>query len=250
MSPAFFSIIIPTFNSGSTLPDALNSISMQSMQDFQLIIIDGNSTDNTLQIIGECKMDPSKILVISEKDNGIYDAMNKGIKNSSGQWLYFLGSDDALVNSTVLRTLQQILVSDPVDMLYGNIIRKNDGKKFGGEFNIMRLLTQHNITHQAILYKKTVFEKIGFYNLNYNVWADWEFNIRCFRHTELRRKYTDTDIAIYNNLSGLSSLEDDAVFKKELPKFYIQELNELRYSKEYKLGTRIYKFFNFISGKK
>ena len=100
-----FSIIIPTFNSEKTLDIALSSIVVQSYQNFEVLIIDGLSTDSTIDIAKKHQKVFPNIKIKSEKDNGIYDAMNKGIALAKGEWLYFMGSDDSLYNDDVLNQI-------------------------------------------------------------------------------------------------------------------------------------------------
>src|ERR1700722_16529958 len=99
------SIIIPTYNSQNTILTALQSIVKQSFDDFEIIIVDGLSNDDTVTIVKNFQDD--RIKIISELDNGIYDAMNKGIDRAKGDWLYFLGSDDRLYNDTVLEDVNK-----------------------------------------------------------------------------------------------------------------------------------------------
>ena len=95
--PPFISIIIPTFNAESTILKALESILQQTFKDFEILIIDGLSKDKTIEIVENLK--DSRIKIHSDKDIGIYDAMNKGIHYAQGKWLYFIGSDDYLYNN-------------------------------------------------------------------------------------------------------------------------------------------------------
>src|SRR2546422_844446 len=95
-----FSIILPTFNSAAQIATALESILNQTFNDFEILVLDGCSGDNTIEIAKSYK--DTRIRIWSEKDEGIYDAMNKGIEKATGKWLYFLGSDDELYNNAIL----------------------------------------------------------------------------------------------------------------------------------------------------
>ena len=97
------SIIIPSFNSISLLPHALESILTQSFNDFEVVIMDNCSTDGTIKLIENYSAVDKRIQFYSEKDYGIYDAMNKGIKNAKGEWLFFMGSDDSFYDQDVLK---------------------------------------------------------------------------------------------------------------------------------------------------
>src|SRR4028119_177168 len=96
------SLIIPTFNSSASLPAAIDSIVNQTFKNYELWIIDGNSSDDTVDIIKTYQARYKQIHFISEPDKGTYDALNKGVKLSSGEWIYFLGSDNHLVGDDIL----------------------------------------------------------------------------------------------------------------------------------------------------
>ena len=95
-------IIIPTYNCEKTIGDALDSILGQSIKEVEVLIVDGLSTDRTLEIVAQYQTKHANIVLHSEKDEGIYDAMNKGIGLAKGDWLYFMGSDDTLFENTTL----------------------------------------------------------------------------------------------------------------------------------------------------
>ena len=119
----FISIITPTFNSEKLIKICLSSVKDQNFQNYEHIIIDNSSNDKTLKIIKE--FNNPKIKLISENDNGIYDAMNKGINASSGEYLLFLNSDDKLIDRNFLSNVNKILLSKKIDILYSNIIYIN-----------------------------------------------------------------------------------------------------------------------------
>jgi glycosyltransferase involved in cell wall biosynthesis len=182
---SLFSIIIPTYNSCNTIAQALQSIIDQTYTDFEVLIIDGLSSDNTKEKVFETVKDDKRFKFYSEKDNGVYDAMNKGIKCATGQWLLFLGSDDKLYDKNVLRNAQDILVKTDANLVYGNVQLNgkaswaDDGCIYDGEFSVSKLFLK-NICHQAIFYSKQIIEKVGYYNTAYRICADWDYNLRCF----------------------------------------------------------------------
>src|SRR5688572_7883253 len=105
MGHTLFSIIIPTFNSSLTLRACLDSIAGQTFKNYEVIIMDGLSEDNTIQLANNYRSSLPNLRVISEKDYGIYDAMNKSIKIAKGSWLYFMGSDDFFYDRGVLENI-------------------------------------------------------------------------------------------------------------------------------------------------
>src|SRR3954451_9746143 len=116
-----FSIITVCWNSEKTLPTAMGSLSMQCFKDYEWIVIDGASTDATLNIARTFSAAPAYI--ISEPDAGIYDAMNKGVRATKGVILFFLNSDDAFCDENVLRDVSILYEAYPwVDLLFGNVV--------------------------------------------------------------------------------------------------------------------------------
>lgn len=246
----FFSIIIPTYNSAKVIEAAIQSVLNQNYQNFELIIIDGLSTDDTSIIVKS--FDDKRIQFTSEKDNGVYYAMNKGIDMASGEYIYFLGSDDTLFNSDVLQVLFKSLSGKPFDLIYGNVLFTSSKEIYAGEFTLDRLLYVQNISHQAIFYRKDCFNKLGKYNLKYKLLADWDFNVRCFMHPDFEIKFIDITISNYNDATGLSkdTGESDQAFMKIMPYFKLRELkselSSMKYSREYRLGNLIYKPFKKV----
>lgn len=206
------SIIIPTFNSGKTLEACLESIANQTIMDFEVLIMDGVSSDSTLVISEKYRSKLPTLSVISEPDKGIYDAMNKGISLAQGEWLYFLGSDDCLFESN---TLEQVFATKKIDSLkviYGNVLFKHSKIRYDGKFSFFKL-NDKNICHQAIFYRKSVFEKLGNYEIKYKGLADWVLNIRWFT-SELSYSYIDLTVAIYNE-DGYCFNNPDTEFIKD-----------------------------------
>ncbi|MEO9954232.1 glycosyltransferase family 2 protein [Nonlabens sp.] len=214
----FFSIIIPTFNVEKVLDNAVNSIKTQSSQDYEIIIIDGGSTDKTLQLIESHKDDTVLLRSISEKDRGIYDAMNKGIKMAQGRFLYFLGADDYLLDKDVLSDIKKHILLHPVDVIYGNVNSPKLGNHYAGKFTDTAIFHK-NISHQAIFFKRDVFEFIGIYDLTYHVHADWVHNITWFFHKTIKHGFIDRDIAYFSD-GGYSAVKKDHTFRKDIFKLY------------------------------
>ncbi|GHT73767.1 hypothetical protein AGMMS50262_05420 [Bacteroidia bacterium] len=208
--------------------------------------MDGLSTDSTLEIVKYFNDD--RIKIFSEKDEGIYDAMNKGIDRANGEWLYFLGSDDVLYDAEVLSDISSFIKEDDgVSFIYGNVVMKKSNDIYAGEFDRVKLFYQ-NISHQAIFYKKDIFALIGLFDLKYKVWADWDLNLRCFLHPNILVRYIDRIIANYDDISGFSAIvKTDDVLIKERAVFYIEETRiKWQQSREYRIGTIVVKILRFI----
>lgn len=212
-SSLILTIIIPTYNSGGTLGVALKSIINQTVKDIEILIIDGLSTDNTLGIVENHKLEFPNITIISEKDKGIYDAINKGVLMAKGTWLYFMGSDDSLYESTTIEQFLNCKKLKDNEIVYGNVYSTRFNGSYDGLFTYSKLINQ-NICHQAIFFRKSVFIKIGKFNLKYKVYADWDHNIRWFFSSKISKIYINQIVANYAD-GGFSSIQIDEVFKRD-----------------------------------
>lgn len=200
MGSIFFSIIIPTYNSGSSLKNSLNGIVNQTFTDYEVLIIDNLSKDNTLEIITDFSSKYKNIGWISESDRGIYDAMNKGIKMAKGSWIYFLGSDDRFYNNNVLENIFDKIGIVSNKVIYGNVQIDgdsgwaNNGQIYDGEFTLFKLIDR-NICHQAIFYHINVFRRYGGFDQKYDICADWDKNLRLWASYPFF--YVDLIIAVF-----------------------------------------------------
>lgn len=219
MAAPMFSIIIPTLNVAAVLPACLDSIARQTCGDFELVLVDGGSTDETLDIANIFAPNLGERLIIHrDTDQGVYDAMNRGVDLATGTWLLFLGADDSLYEAdTLARVAAFIGEHEPSDLVYGDVIMRSTNFRWGGAFDLDRLLFKRNICHQAIFYRRGLFGTIGPYNLRYRVLADWDFNIRCFSNPALVTRYMHVVVASYNEFGGLSNTIVDKEFLKRLP---------------------------------
>jgi glycosyltransferase involved in cell wall biosynthesis len=236
-----FSIIIPTWNSEKTLNRCLDSIICQDYRDLEIWLIDGVSTDQTLAILNDYQKKHPFINYRSENDRGIYDAMNKGIDFAAGSWLYFLGSDDTLHHNKVLSAIALKIMNSNADVIYGNVIMRGKNKWnldnviFDGEYNLEKFIDR-NICHQAIFYKKSVIEKIGYYNLKYVTNADFDYNMRCYA----RFTFTFINLVIADFfVGGQSSTVEDYVFKADRGALLMKYFGRRIFNKSF-IGARLY----------
>ncbi|HTI93697.1 MAG TPA: glycosyltransferase family 2 protein [Puia sp.] len=207
-------IIIPTFNAEKTLKASLDSVLGQDYQDFEVLIMDGVSLDNTLAIAREAaRLDP-RVRIVSAPDKGVYDAMNKGIQESRGKWLYFLGSDDCLSHPGILSSIFRQAAPNHFDLIYGNVVSPSYKGLYDGEFDLDKLLLR-NISHQAIFYRRSIFDHAPAYNLRYKGYADWDLNIRLFTDNRTRISYIGGTIARFGP-GGISSRHDVAFLQEVL----------------------------------
>jgi glycosyltransferase involved in cell wall biosynthesis len=191
------SIIIATYNASDTILECLDSIENEINSDCELIIIDGNSSDNTLDLLNK-KKELIDVL-ISEPDKGIYDAWNKGIEKSKGKWIMFLGADDLLLKNSLLTYLEFLRERNSCD--YDYVCAQNeyinlDGKfiKYIGKEPKWKAMKYYMpAAHVASLHNKKLFDKIGFFNLEYKICADYELLSR--KKNKLNYKFIDYKIA-------------------------------------------------------
>ena len=206
MSSPFLTIIIPTLQAERTLGEALDSVLVQQFIDLEVLIMDSVSRDRTLEIAAAYIQRDSRVRIISEPDKGIYDAMNKGIEAAHGEWILFLGSDDKLNDPQVLGVFAGTPGLETLDLVYGNVVSPSYKGVYDGEFDLRKLLVR-NMPHQAIFHKRSLFPLIGGYSIHYRGYADWDFNIRCFRDSRVRKRYIDLVVA-YFGANGVSSRHD------------------------------------------
>jgi glycosyltransferase involved in cell wall biosynthesis len=199
------SIIIVTYNAVADLQICLDSIRNQSYSALEVVVVDGESQDGTIEILK--KNDDLITRWISEKDKGIYDAMNKALKLITGKWVYFLGADDTLLPgfSEALQVLKE-----KNTIYYGSVLKEK--KKYLGFLNPYQQ-AKIGICHQAMIYPKEVFERYSF-DVKYHISADHHLNMKCWADPDIKIEFADYIIANFNH-TGVSSIQEDKVFKKQ-----------------------------------
>ncbi len=210
------SIIVPVYNNEEYIESCLESIVCQTFRDFELIVIDGNSKDNTKKLIEKYKDDIDYF--VSESDNGIYDAMNKGIKKANGEWYLFLGSDDRLFGAHILNDIFCRSNYDNNKIIFGNIFYDNN-EKFISSLD-WRVLFRNTLHHQSAFYNKSVFKDREF-NSEYSIIADYEINLIAYLQ-KYKVKYIDVNVAqcsefgVSKNVDLKGYIEEIAIRKKHL----------------------------------
>lgn len=213
------SIITVCFNSELTIKRTIDSVINQNYNSFEHLIIDGNSIDNTLQIIKSFKAknikeynnSNSKLKYLSEPDNGISDAFNKGVNLSKGKFLLFLNSDDYLIDNSVLSKFDKYLIDE--NAIYcGNIFSTLESRFI--KSSIKKFYLDHEILHPATFIGEGVFEKIGLFDNSFKIAMDFEFFLRA-RKYNVNFKYYNINISVFTE-NGISSKEVDNVIKENL----------------------------------
>lgn len=211
------SVITPTYNDLANLKNCIESVNSQQYEFKEHIVIDGGSEDGTVEYLLEQSRLNHQLKWISEKDKGIYDAMNKGIDLSIGDYLIFLGADDVFYSQETFRNVFCAADFIHYDFIYGKSIFKNSKFEYGGEFTI-DLLKNKNICHQSIFYKRSVFDILGRYGNKFKISEDYLFNIKCFQSEKITKHYVDQVISIFND-TGISSVQNDDFIKYRLKYF-------------------------------
>lgn len=198
-----FSIITVSYNAKDDLEKTIKSVSDQSFKNYEYIVIDGMSTDGTKEILKKYERDIN--YWVSEKDEGIYNAMNKGAKVARGEYLYFLNAGDTFNNQNVLKDVAEFI--DGEDLVYGKIrvVNKKNDKSYIRDKTLTRfnLKLGKKVSQQAVFIKKSVFEKVGGLNGKYRIAADFDLLCKVFEGNYVIKK-TDTVICDYDG-DGVSS---------------------------------------------
>lgn len=219
------SIITVSFNSVKTIRDTIKSVLNQTYQNIEYIIIDGNSNDGTVSIIKEYELAfQGRMCWISEPDNGLYDAMNKGIKKANGEIIGIINSDDIYHRNDIIEKISNTFITyKDIQVIFGDVrfirsdnldktIRYYSSKNFFPEkfrFGFMP-------AHPTFFVYKKFFEKFGYYKTNYQIAADYELLIRFLYVHRLKYKYIPIDF-LKMRLGGRStaSLKNTIILNKE-----------------------------------
>lgn len=191
------SIITATYNSAATVRDTIESILRQTHQDWELIIEDGVSKDDTLAIVKEyepqCK---GRMHIFSEKDEGLYDAMNRGIARATGDVIGILNSDDFYHDEHVLEDINRAMEGKPVDCVYGDLkfVKADNINKVvriwkGSQHENGAFLNGWHPAHPTFYARRECFEKFGKFNTSFAVSADFELMLRFIEVEGIRNRY-------------------------------------------------------------
>lgn len=217
-------IITVCKNAQDTIERTIQSVIAQDYQDIEYLIIDGGSTDETLNIVNQYRRQIDTI--ISEPDKGLYYAMNKGIEKSNGDILYFLNSGDMLFKTNTISTVVKVFEKNKVDIIYGNIVLYNPNQPqkliIRSQKNISNFFLGHDtIYHQSIFTKKHIFVKYGKFNTQYKLLSDYEWILRLFIKHKVSNHYLNQIVAKF--LRGGLSFNEIESFKerfKILPLYF------------------------------
>lgn len=208
------SIITINKNNAAGLERTIKSVESQNYKNYEFIVIDGNSVDNSINIIK--KYENNLSFWISEPDHGIYNAMNKGIKKASGEYCLFLNSGDYLYNEHTLEKLfENNLNSDIVSCnAYAEINHKLTSIHAPSEISFY-IFYKHSLMHQATLIKRILFEKYGYYNENLVITSDWEFFLKCLIEENSSYQSIDIFLTVFDTTGFSSQVDNYDISRKE-----------------------------------
>ncbi len=238
------SIITATYNSEKTVRDTIECILNQTYKDIEYIIIDGDSKDNTLNIVKSYEGKIDKI--ISEPDKGIYDAMNKGIQQATGDIIGILNSDDFYASNSVLEEVVQTLKETNADTLYGDLVYvnpENTNKIIrnwkAGSFLKQRFIKGWMPPHPTFFVRKNIYAQFGTFDISFGISADYELMLRFLYKNNISTTYLpkmlvkmraggESNFSLQNRLRA--NKEDRKAWKRNglKPKFYTIWMKPIR----------------------
>ena len=213
------SIITINRNNAAGLEKTLQSVALQSFKEYEYIVVDGASTDNSVEIIKKYESQFAHLKWLSESDTGIYNAMNKGIRMASGDYIQILNSGDCLAADNVTeRMLAALSDAGNPPILYGNMVKCfPDGRRYvdngyGGQEVTFLLFYLGTLNHDPTYIRKSLFEKYGYYDESLKIVSDWKWFMQALIEGGEEAKYVDIDVTLFD-MTGVS--ESNAALVKE-----------------------------------
>lgn len=203
------SVITAVFNGAKTIQDCIKSVSGQIYPNIEHIIIDGGSTDGTLEVIK--RYTEKRVNIVSEPDNGIYDALNKGIRQASGEVIGLLYSDDFYAHDRVIEKVADIFMKYNIDSCYGDLqyVDKNNPDKVirywkSSQYRHGKFKYGWMPPHSTFFVKKEIYNKYGYFNTNFKIAADYELMLRFLEKHKISTYYTP-EVFIKMRIGGTSN---------------------------------------------
>lgn len=246
-----FSIITVCYNSEKTIRDTIESLFFQSYSDIEFILVDGMSTDNTMKIVNEYKGKFN--VIISEKDSGMYDALNKGILAASGDIIGILNSDDTFANKNIIEILANEFILNPyVDALIGDVAFIKDNKIIryfsAKNWNVKYFKFGMMPPHPTFYCKRELFLKYGNYNKIFRIAGDFELLLRFLFINRINFKYIPLQM-VEMKLGGLSTSGIKSLLKINNEIILAFKLNSLKTNYFYLSVRYLLKGFQFLFNK-
>ena len=225
------SIITATFNNHSTLEECLKSIHSQSYRDIEHIVVDGGSTDGTLDILR--KHEDRISILVSEPDKGIYYALNKGIALATGDIIGFLHADDFFANDTVVERVVLEMVKDHADSCYGDLeyVSRKDTEKVirywrSCPYEDGLFMKGWMPPHPTLFIKKHIYEEYGYFNTDFKIAADYELILRFFAENKVSTRYIP-EVLVKMRTGGASNRSLKNIIFKTIEDYRACKINGL-----------------------
>jgi len=237
------SIVTAVYNAQYTIAEAVRSVARQSHADIEHVIIDGKSRDNTLMALDTVRHD--RMVVHSERDSGLYDAINKGISRATGDVVGLVHSDDFLADDRVLERVASAFSAPGVEAVYGDLdyVAQGDTRRVirhwsSGAFNPARLKRGWMPPHPTLYLRREVFDRIGSYDTQFRIAADYDFILRYFSQTTATPVYIP-EVLYRMRLGGVSNRDLSKIYQKSR-----EDLIALRRNRIGGMGTLLTKNFS------
>lgn len=248
------SIVTINRNNAAGLEKTLQSVASQTFKEFEYVVVDGASTDSSVEVIKKYESRFVHLKWVSEPDSGIYNAMNKGIRMASGDYIQILNSADCLAAPDVTERMIAVLAnSGNPSILYGNMIKCfPDGKtlvdkSFAGREITMLGLYIGTLNHDPAYILRDLFEKYGYYDESLRIVSDWKWYLQAIVLGDEKPQYTDIDVTLFD-MTGISESdgskdkiqkERQIVLKDLIPSVYLHDYE--RYADDICLMRRIHR---------
>ena len=243
------SVITVTYNSAKTIADTLDAVAMQTHTDIEHLVIDGASKDGTVEMV--LSHANPQIRLISEPDKGIYDAMNKGFTQATGEVIGFLNSDDFYADAAVLAKVAKAFQDPAVDACYGDLVYVTQDNS-----QVMRYWKSKSFTkgdfakgwcpaHPTFYVRKSVIERLGYFDQSYKLAADFEFMLRYLECGQVRAVYIP-HVLVRMRLGGASNESWKSIVQQNKEIFAALQKNGVPFSKMWfaanKVVSRLWQF--------
>ena len=249
------SIITINRNNASGLQKTIRSVASQTNKGFEYIIVDGASTDSSVEVIKENEKEFACLKWVSEPDTGIYNAMNKGLRMASGEYVQILNSADCLATDNIVeRMLEELEKQGNPSILYGNMVKCfPDGRKlvdkcFAGQEITMLGMYTGTLNHDPAYIRRDLFDKYGFYDENLKIVSDWKWYLQAIILGNEKPKYVELDVTLFDmtgisenaNSKAMIQKERQSVLDEMIPAVYLQDYK--LYSADIALMRRIHRY--------
>jgi glycosyltransferase involved in cell wall biosynthesis len=238
------SVITVSYNSAATIADTVRSVASQTYQNIEHLVVDGKSKDSTIQIV-EAHRHPNLILS-SESDNGIYDAMNKGFTRAKGEVIGFLNSDDFYADATVLEKVAAAFEDESVEACYADLVYVTPDNTRVSRYWKSKLFTRGDFAkgwcpaHPTFYIRKSALQRLGMFDLSFKLAADVEFMMRYLEQGTVKSVYIP-HVFVRMRLGGATNQSWGNVWKQNKEIFIALKKNNVSFSL---LGFWINKIFS------